>query len=522
MSALPPPAAFSLPARFTEWRQHQPAAILQILDAERRFTGLVMPTGGGKSICAVAAALISGKRLLYLTSSKGLQTQLLRDFASVGMVDVRGRNNYSCINSPGVNCDQGVCAAGVPCPDRGRCEYQRAVRRAAAAQMVVTNYSYWQSAMAAGVPLGRFDLLVADEAHGIDTGVSNHLQVELRKSDSLLYRWWPKSGLNTIEEWSSWAKGAGARLKPVSDLMAEELRDEEGGSPRRMREYLQLRGLAQTLEKLENAGAGWIVEVEDGGGGMRAGPVWPRTFTEGVLWRGVERVVLMSATLNRKTLGLLGIGDEDAVLTEYPHSFPIPWRRVWHVPTIRMNHRTSPEGLRLWVRRIDQIIGQRRDRNGIVHTVSYARRDMLLRDSEHRAIMMSHGKRDTEQRIADFKRRKHAPPAVLVSPSVSTGWDFPMQECEFQIIGKLPYPDTRDKLVAARCKGDEDYGAYVAMMDLVQASGRANRSEGDKCQTLIVDDNCAWFFYRYGYLAPKWFMQAYSRCRDIPDPLPKL
>jgi hypothetical protein len=41
-------------------------------------------------------------------------------------------------------------------------------------------------------------------------------------------------------------------------------------------------------------------------------------------------------------------------------------------------------------------------------------------------------------KVATFKRRKA--PAFLVSPSMTTGWDFPYDQCRWQIIAKVPIP----------------------------------------------------------------------------------
>ena len=70
------------------------------------------------------------------------------------------------------------------------------------------------------------------------------------------------------------------------------------------------------------------------------------------------------------------------------------------------------------VARLDQIIGKRLDRKGIVHTVSYARRDWVLKWSKYSRLLWTHAPDNTEKIVEQFKRA--APPAVLVSPSLST------------------------------------------------------------------------------------------------------
>lgn len=506
---LPPPPVFNLPPRFSEWRTHQSAAITDTIRAGERFTGLVCPTGSGKSLIAITISVLTGKRMLYLTSSKGLQSQLLRDFGCAGLVDIRGRNNYSCAASRGVTCDEGPCTVGWRCDERHRCQYLMAVRRAKQSEMVISNYSYWMASQNAGVDLGEFGLIVADEGHGIDEVVGRYLEVTLKEED-LGERWPEKVEGMQSWDWREWAEYEQDELKRDAEWLGQNIRQGDV-SQNRVKQYAKAKRLADAVGCLAKIEDDWIVELEDEGRKVRVGPVWPREYTENVLWRGVGKVVVMSATLNQKTLELLGVVD-DVRLLEYPHTFPLANRPVVHVPTVRMNHRTSREELEIWLRRIDQVIARHKGENGIIHTVSYARRNLVMGNSKFRDVMMSHGKRDTEARIQEFKRKG----GVFVSPVVGTGYDFPGTQAEWQIVGKLPYPDTTNKLVSARCKQDKDYGAYVAMMELVQMSGRIVRSEEDKGITVIIDDSMAWFMPRYGWMAPGWFKEAFRKSVVIP------
>ena len=111
------------------------------------------------------------------------------------------------------------------------------------------------------------------------------------------------------------------------------------------------------------------------------------------------------------------------------------------------------------------------------------------------------------------------PPALLVSPSIGTGYDFPYEDCQYQIIGKLPFPDTRSAVMKERCKEDKEFQHYFTMMQLVQMCGRGMRAEDDICENLIIDDNFIWMINRYGYFAPEWFLQAIVKSNIIPKPI---
>ena len=136
--------------------------------------------------------------------------------------------------------------------------------------------------------------------------------------------------------------------------------------------------------------------------------------------------------------------------------------------------------------------------------------------------MLVNDSNNTRTTVERFRRA--APPSVLVSPSLTTGWDLPAEDCEYAIIGKIPFPDTRSPITRARTEEDEDYGPYTAMQIIVQASGRGMRSAEDQCEVFILDENWRWFWPKYKTFAPKWFAESVRRRPPltIPNPLPKL
>jgi len=147
---------------------------------------------------------------------------------------------------------------------------------------------------------------------------------------------------------------------------------------------------------------------------------------------------------------------------------------------------------------------------------------MLLSRSRFKDIMFTHSTGDVIQVVEKFK--KASAPAVLVSPSVTTGYDFPMDISghgvpQYIVIGKIPYPDTRDLVTEARHKDDKDWTSYMAMETLVQSCGRMTRSENDKCEVMCIDDNFKWFAYKFSHFAPSWFRaRIKGSLETVPNP----
>lgn len=524
-----------LPEKFTEWRHGQDGAVLAGVDSPKRFYAPCAPTGFGKTACYIAQALLSGVRTCILTATKGLQTQLIEDFGVSGLVDLRGQGNYKCKGlladgefrgegiAPGDHCDAGPCHAGARCSLRtGGCYYFDAVMKARLSQLVVTNYSYWIAQHRYSDGMGEFGLLVMDEAHSAADELAASLEIELQEYDTQTILGCDLPLGEDPDIWRAWARKASAKAQVVSDRLAADIAEsvEQDGYPDRRlsRELLAVKKLANRVTGVLSMEGSWAVERRPRA--AKLAPIWPAAYAERFLFLNVPKILLVSATIRPKTLQMLGVPDGEFEYIEYPSTFPVDRRPVTFIPSVRVQHNWTELDQRTWVNRIDQIIDRRLDRKGLVHCMSYERRNLILTYSRHRDIMLANDSSNTRTTVEKF--RASNPPAVLVSPSITTGWDLPEEDCEYAIIAKVPFPDTRSVITEARTQQDPDYGPYVAMQTIVQASGRGMRSARDRCEVFVVDDHFKWFYSKYKHFAPAWFRQAVRFGRTVPNPLPKL
>ena len=508
-NSCPSPVLFGMPEKFEFWRTNQAEAFNNLIALDDRFIMQICPTGFGKSLTYMTAALAIPGRTIILTSTKGLQSQLLRDFGGIkGVTDIRGKGNYKCVIEPNTTCDSGPCSIGSKCvlKDSGGCIYYDKYKEALNAKVVITNYAYWMTMGEYGQGLGKYSLMILDEAHSAPDHLTSHMEVNLRRSN-VEER---KLNLDKIpsnhDSMRTWAIG----LLEEIDYMIRSMK--EGGRDSNRRSIIKLLSLKSKMQRLSNMRNDWV--WEDDGDCVTLSPVWPSPYSEAKLFMGVPKVLFTSATCIPKTANMLGVENDNLHVEEYPHSFPLRNRMLYHIPTIRLNFRTGKMEMRQWTSRIDQIIRGRLDRKGIIHTISYGRRDTVMIGSRFNSHMVSHKRRDTEAVVRKFKMSE--PPLILVSPSMSTGWDFPDDQCRYQIIGKIPYPNTTGKIMKARTETDREYTSYVAMQQLVQACGRGVRSKEDWCETFVIDDNIKWFLPTYKSMAPEWFRESYKSVRVIP------
>jgi Rad3-related DNA helicase len=537
-SILPEPSALGLPERFVGWRPGQEDAALRAVESTKRFVAIAAPCGMGKSMAYVAAALLSGERTAFLTSTRGLENQIYTDFHESGLFDIRGQGNYPCLyktdieNAAGthqnsIGCDEGPCHGGMKCElKEGGCTYFDALRTARQSKLLSTNYSYWMHQQEHGGGLGGFGMLILDESHDAVSQLGNYLAVELFPADLDILGEDRFPEHNAFEPWKVcsrvWLDRARSQREYLEAAVKGGLAD--GDSRQAVRQVKHLKKLERKLAQLSSAQGDWVFQVmrrgPSGSVVARFDPVWPADYAERRLFCGIKKVVLTSATIRPKTLELLGIPSASVDFQEYPSSFPVQRRPVYFVPSVRMDKRATPEHIRAWISKIDAIIRPRLKTKGIIHCVSYNRMHQIERMSEFREHMFLHNTSDAQSIIERFKRA--SAPAILVSPSVGTGYDFADGLARWQLIVKTPFPDTRDLVTKARTKKDSDFPMFSAMQELVQISGRIVRSESDWGETLIVDDNFGdWFWPKYKHFAPNWFSQSVQFCKVIPKPLEK-
>lgn len=522
---FPPPSAFGLPDQFQSWRPHQIEAWQTIVDATTPFVGINAPTGSGKSLIYMMAASLVG-RTMVVTGGKGLQDQVGMDYAEMGIHDVRGQANYTCLAfEPGgewqvlrpetqdeCNCQNGPCHVGLTCTLRtAGCTYYDAVRQANKAKYGVTNYAWWiaNKQHAKGLE-GDLDLLVLDEAHVAGDELAKAVKIELPVWLCNVLGLKVLEGNHSIIDWQKWATYHANQFKAILDTKPVS------SSPKALK-YRQWQQKAErvlrTIGHMEvgdwvadHTAQAWVFECLN-----------PAKYAQELLFQGAKKVVLTSATLTEKTMTLLGIKPEDITWFECPSHFPVARRPVIYVPTVRMSYKMVDSQWTQWIDRIDQILDGRPGVKGIIHTVSYSRAKRLYQNSTNQGRLLMPPPGQLDKYIHAF--RGATAPVVLVSPAVMTGWDFPGNQCRFQIIAKLPFPDMTSEIMKARADVDKDYATYMMMQNLVQAVGRGMRSQDDWCETLIIDDQWGWVQAKYRKFAPTWFWDAVKKSITIPAPL---
>lgn len=490
-----------------------------MVNSPKRFTVLCAPTGWGKTSAYVGAALLSGLPTAIVTESRALQDQLMDDYSEIGMVDLRGRRNYACDMKEGYTCEEGHAAR---CPYKGSvaCPSSQAEIRASTSNLVVMNYDKWTAAKKYGQGLQHFQQLICDEGHSAPGAVARAMQVLLNHKEieeRLRFPFLSGSDAADVANWKLWATHGRPLVVAAMNAAQAKILGVSDPKPAWVRDFTHMRHLARRFAIISTCRPlDWIVEQVEGG--FQFDPIRPGRYAESALFMKIPRVIITSATIRPKTPYMLGIKKDDFEFLEFDSDFDPSRCPIYYVPTMRVDD-NAPNLTPIWAM-LDRIAARRRDRNGIVHTISYTRQQLAYESSRFAQSMILNKKGEAPTRkIEEFKSTY--PGAIFVTPSVGTGHDFPMRQCEWQLVCKIPF-EPPSRIVKAREADDKDYRGYQAMQGLVQMFGRAMRSKTDRAENFILDRHLDWFLPRFRHLAPKSFHGFFKEIRYLPSPPERL
>lgn len=529
---------------YKSWHPGQWETITALACSDKRIVFLEAPTGSGKSGIVKALSRLLGLKMIALTGTLQLQDQYEQ---SLGIPTARGRANFACQLEPWNHAGAAVCTVGASCPhktytrhlfyppedhktgcvpcDDARdvpCQYYWQSYAAERAPEVVLNYAYWLSLANF---TGRFrepGLLVLDEAHTLDDHIRSFATVRIsRRAVNRLGLPVPYMGVTDVKGWFEWGESIRDRLdREYRGILSGRLGPptDPADTSRRGDVLTICRALDMLLCQPPES---WIGERDEKTGTTTFKPIWVSGLTRLLVTRHIgERAIFMSGTILDAEFFAenLGIPLSEVDFIRVNSTFPAANRPVHYEPIGKVNTRDDDK-LGEVVARIDQIIDRHPGKKGIIHTVSHKLAGVIIRESKHTRRMIGHVR---ENKAAQLDLYKKSPDGIWVSPSSGTGVDLPYDDCRWQIVAKLPFPDMGDKQIRQAMKEGPDgvplpsatrWYNWATACTFMQMVGRGMRAPDDSCVTYLIDGNWGWFRHYFNSVAPGWFLKAWRRPR---------
>jgi Rad3-related DNA helicase len=186
-----------------------------------------------------------------------------------------------------------------------------------------------------------------------------------------------------------------------------------------------------------------------------------------------------------------------------PSPFPVEHRLIYCWPVIEWPRHDQDQSVigRDLARSVEHILSIHPGRHGLIHSVSYARAELLLNWIEDDRVF-GHADQSFDEAIEHLVA---TPGAVLVSPRALEGIDLKGDQSQFQIFIKLPHLYLGDPRTRRRKELLTNWYNLQTATGLIQGCGRSVRTASDIALTYVLD---ATF--------PRWLEIARSN-RLLPD-----
>lgn len=498
---------------------------------------IAAPTGSGKSAIGATACFWSQDLAVegfdpggyYLVTQKALQDQLQHDFGGYQVRDpmvkcrsIKSATEYACNNFG--NCQLGL-SRNPKCAliKKAACTYMNARAAWNNATMSVTNYPYLftEHAFVGKLPPRR--VLVMDECHTLEKQILKFVEVSVTE-ESL--RKWVRTikrvpNFETVAEFAAFLQEEYLPiLRDKLESMAGFERSDDSPEERKMeQEKIELENhygrTKRGADSIEDDPTNWVFWQERNRKGemeAMAKPLDAAPFSQSLLFEMGHARVYMSAYPGSKKIFCrsLGLDPEKVAWLNLNSTFPIENRQIFLTMVGSMSKRNRPATMPKFLSFVRKIMETHHDTKGIIHCNSYelgkAIKDGMEGTDQAKRILFPDS---SENRDPMFEFHRRSPePTVIISPSMTEGFDFAEDLARWQIIAKIPYAYLGDRQVAAKKELDQDWYDLQAVMSIIQSSGRIVRSETDIGDTYILDSDFMALWDRQEVMFPRWWSEA--------------
>jgi len=462
----------------------------------------------------------------YLVTQKLLQDQLTSDFESgkfqgVGY-DIKGAAEYVCEKYK--DCGTGGRATKpCACRQNGSCPYIQQRSRFVGATTAVTNYPYLFAEHKYVGELPKRKVIICDECHSLPSQLITFQDVRVGPDE--LEKWrldLTIPELRNLREFASWLRAHYVPALDESLQIALELAecspdDEFAREVVKIDQHMcKVNRALDLIRKDPTDWVFWPEEDKDRRINYIARPLDAAPYMKEYIHEMGSLRIYMSAYVGSKELfcRTLGLDPEDVACIKIDSPFPAANRPIVLGYAGSMAMRNVDETMPKFLKFAARLLDNHSDEKGIMHLGSYKLCNAVYSKFINHPV---HGSRllfprNAKERADVFEAHSRSDkPTVIISPSMTEGFDFNEDLARWQIIGKVAWPFLGDRWVLAKKQHDPDWYVQQAISTVIQATGRVCRSDTDKGVTYILDSDFERIYQDYQSFFPKWYKAAVVR-----------
>src|SRR5208337_743121 len=206
--------------------------------------------------------------------------------------------------------------------------------------------------------------------------------------------------------------------------------------------------------------------------------------------------------------GLTTILERDEIcVLQSPSTFPAENRPIIDATVGPLSKQEWDKNMPQAVKKVTEILRKEKGKVAI-HSHSYRHQRALVEHlpADIKPRLIVHTSRDREEKLQEWMRSRGK---VFVSVAFNEGQDWKYEVCSAQILFKVPFGDIGDRRVKRRLElGHRQWYLNQAMLEVIQAYGRAVRAEDDVARFYVVDGSCTELIRNTWRFIPDWVKAA--------------
>ncbi len=374
------------------FRETQEQIVKTIINSNKKVVMVNAPTGVGKTILGMVAGHNLAHHVNYVCTSKFLQTQIQDDFPEAKVI--KGRHNYVCNLFKHLSASSCLKKCAEYMSGKIHCDYYDAKGEVLRNRYRILNTAYYLTECNYVGQFSDQELVIIDEADTLEDELIKFVSLNISSNDIRKYGLSTPKYVTKLESWLEWAQSTYNQL--------EKLYDENKASHALDEEYVKGVMFMRKIRLFNRVvDESWVYDRNDYAWQFK--PVWLNPeLTHEYLWNHAKKFILMSATLPKAPIisRLMGLSLSDVDYIEVGSPYEIKNRLIHYKPVLEMSQKNKIMNFKV-INEIKKTLERHKDEKGIIHTVSYALRNEIMKIGNGRLI--THDSDDKEEQLHKFK-----------------------------------------------------------------------------------------------------------------------
>lgn len=225
-----------------------------------------------------------------------------------------------------------------------------------------------------------------------------------------------------------------------------------------------------------------------------------------IFWGGVKKLVLLSATINRKDIEVLGLNRKRVLYINCESPISAHVRPIVLQDLVAVNRGNQEEATIKIAKYIEEVLAPRHQgQKGLIHA-TYAQSE-IFKEYLTGPRYMFHDRFNKKEQYQMFRDSPADEGRIFIASGMYEGIDLPEDLGRWQVIAKIPWPSLGNPAIKYQAENDEDWYSWETWRIVIQACGRICRTPKDFGVSYCLDSSIQRLIRQGEHLLPQWFIE---------------